>query len=269
MVLEVAKKRVVSILKNFNKEKYPETAYYFDYFISDEYWYDLYEFWCKIMECDKKYPLEHNVAILIEEILLDEIKENNHNAMCDLGSLYYTGRIGVQDYKKAVYYYEMSAKYGNRQATENLGYCYYYGRLGEVDYKKAYHYFVKGALDSHMISLYKIGDMYKNGLYVEKDEKEAYLIYKHCSEMLDEEQEQGFGADIYIRLADCYYNGTGIEKDLGLALHYYQRAEQLYFPRICDGDFMYKKQYERCISMQQIVREERQKEIPNYSWTKK
>ena len=269
MNFEVVKERVVSILKTFDREKYPETCYQLEYFISDEYWYDICDFWGDIMESDKKYPLESNVAKLIEEILLDEIKENNHNAMCDLGSLYYNGRLnGVKDYEKAVYYYEMSAKYGNRQAQENLGYCYYYGRLGSSDYKKAYHYFIKGALDGHIISLYKIGDMYKNGLYVEKDEKEAFYIFQHCSEMLNDDQEKDFGADIYIRLADCYYNAIGTDKNLILALEFYQKAERFYYPRILEGDYFYEKQYERSIAMQQLVREELKKEIPDYSWTK-
>ena len=266
MKFEVIEERVGAILKTLDQEKYPETYKKFENFL-DACYDDLWDFWDAIMESDKKHPLESTVANLIEEILLDEIQKKNHNAMCDLGALYYTGRIGVQNYEKAVHYYEMSAKFGNRQAIENLGYCYYYGRLGAPDYKKAYHYFIKGALLGQLVSLYKVGDMYKHGLYVEKDEKEAYRIYNHCSVQLDDFHEQKLGADVYIRLADCYYNGEGVEKNLGLALYCYQKAEQLYYPRICNGDFIYKKQYERSILMQNIVREEREKEIPNYSWT--
>ena len=111
---------------------------------------------------------------------------------------------------------------------------------------------------------------YKNiKLVVEKDEKQAYLIFKYCSESLDEYQEEFLGADIYIRLADCYYNGSGIDKDLVLALEYYQKAERFYYPRVLDGDYLHKKRYERSNTMQQLVREELKKEIPDYSWTKK
>ena len=123
-------------------------------------------------------------------------------------------------------------------------------------------------MDGHLISLYKIGDMYKNGLYVEKDEVEAFCIFRHCEELMDDEQEEEVGADIYIRLADCYYYASGTERDLGKALRYYQKAEQLYHPRLRDGDFMYKKQYERSMAMQEVVREELQKAIPSYDWVK-
>ena len=229
---------------------------------------DLSDLWGAVMESDKQYPIEENVAQLIEEILLDEVADGQADAMCDLGALYYTGRLGgKKDYSKAIEYYEMAARLGSRQATENLGYCYYYGRLGDFDYKKAYHYFVKGALDGHIISLYKIGDMYKDGLYVEKDEKEAFFIYKRCLAIMQDYQERMFGADVYIRLADCYYRGEGTDKDLVLALEYYQKAELLYYPRVAKGDFLYKKQYERTIEMQQLVREELKKAIPDYSWT--
>ena len=109
--------------------------------------------------------------------------------------------------------------------------------------------------------------MYKNGYYVEKDEREAYYIFEQCKKMLNAEQEQDFGADIYIRLADCLFEGVGTEQDLQLALEYYQKAETLYYPRILDGDFLYRKQYERAIAMQQVIRKELQEKLPDYAWT--
>lgn len=64
----------------------------------------------------------------MNEIYLEEIENENFAVACDLESLYYTGRIGVQDYTKAMHYYEIAANGGDRQAQKNLGYCYYYGR---------------------------------------------------------------------------------------------------------------------------------------------
>jgi hypothetical protein len=268
MELEVIEEKAEKLATLIDSSKYPQTfnllhciAEYglddLDYFIED------------VMCCDETLPMHTLFASFVEEVFIDEINKGNDGAMCNLGSLYYTGRIGTQDFEKGVYYYEMSARLGNRQAQENLGYCYYYGRVGEPDYKKAYHYFIKGALDGHLISLYKVGDMYKNGYYVEKDEKEAFYIYKHCLNYLSDEQNEKFGADIYIRIADCYYYGIGTEKDLRKALKFYQDAEFLYYNRIKDGDFLYKKQYSRCIQMQEAVRKEMQKEIPSYDWVKK
>lgn len=87
------------------------------------------------------------------------IQEENGEAMLNLGVLYYTGRLGEQDFAKAVKYYKMAYAHGEWFACQNLGYCYYYGRSVEVDYARAYHYFVKTALKGFTESLYKLGDM--------------------------------------------------------------------------------------------------------------
>ena len=73
---------------------------------------------------------------------------------------------------------------------------------------------------------------------------------------------------MYIRIADCYFYGIGVEKDFDEALEYYQKAEVSYISRLRNGDFMYKKQYERAIAMQQKCREEIQNNMPSYDWIK-
>ena len=268
MTLEILLNKAKAILGQINKDVYPELHTYLTYLTEyDAYEDTAYAVTVAIYDCDKKELLPKEIANLLIEIYEDEVKEKNHNAICDYGSLYYTGRIGEQNYEKAVYYYDMAAKLGNRQAQENLGYCYYYGRTGAVDYKKAYHYFVKGALDGHLISLYKIGDMYKNGYYVEKDENEAYCIYKHCLECLNDVNTPILGADVHIRIADCLFNGTGIDINIARALEHYQTAERLYWNRLQEGDFLIKKQYERSIDMQAKARAEMKKDLPKFEWT--
>lgn len=50
-----------------------------------------------------------------------------------------------------------------------LGYIWYYGRSGEKDYKKAFENYSKAAERGNITAKYKIADMYKNGYYVDKD----------------------------------------------------------------------------------------------------
>ena len=269
MTVETFVKRVEEFAEQIDKEQYPEMVEFFENVVGGRYWFDTaYELSSVIYNCDKQEILPKEVAKLLIDIYNDEIEVDNHDAMCDFGSLYYTGRIGEQNYEKAFYYYEMSAKLGNRQAQENLGYCWYYGRTGIVDYEKAYHYFIKGALDNHLISLYKIGDMYKNGYYVEKDEKEAWCIYKHCLDGLNEENTPILGADVHIRIADCLFEGIGVEQNLQAALAHYQVAERLYWLRLQDGDFLIKKQFERSVEMQEKIRIELRKGLPGFEWVR-
>lgn len=263
--------RTKNIINEFDKNEYPETFKMLNITLNEKLDLNapIQHFCDLIFECDRTLSFPPPVAALIKDALEFLIEQGDDYAMNNLGALYYDGRLGEQDFNKSVYYYEMSAKLGNRQAQENLGYCYYYGRLGKPDYKKAYHYFILRALDNEIISLYKIGDMYKNGYYVDKNEKQAFSLYMHCKDLLTEKTEMQSGSDVYVRLADCFYYGIGTTVNYNKALTYYQKAEINYIQRISNGDFMYIKQYKRCIEMQNLARTELQKNIPSYSWVKK
>ena len=218
-------------------------------------------------EADNAHPMHPAVADLLTGIYEAAIEAGNSAASCDLGSLYYTGRAGEQNYDKAAHYYHIADKGGDRQATENLGYIYYYGRTGKKDYEKAFNYFIKGALDGHLRSLYKVGDFYKNGYYVEKDEKEAFRIYQQCAEMLSDESVPLVGADIFMRLGDCYFEGCGTERDLLAASRCLTTAENMFYERLIDGDFYQKRNLEHILEREAEVRNLIKKEmLPDLSW---
>lgn len=260
--------KLVGILQNIDTEKYPEITSIIEYNISDDgtVYMDAFEFAAELHNADSAEILPKEVSDLMIEIYLEEIENQNADAMTNLGSLYYTGRCGEQNYEKAVKYYTMADSYGERQATENLGYCYYYGRTGEVDYKKAYHYFIKGALDNHLNSLYKIGDMYKNGYYVEKDEREAFYIYTHCYDQMTEDCAELIGADICMRMGNVYYYGIGTDKNYEHALKFYQEAERYYYKKISNGDFFAKKGLEGVIEKQREIRKVLINNLPSFEW---
>ncbi|MBQ9910653.1 MAG: sel1 repeat family protein [Lachnospiraceae bacterium] len=221
----------------------------------------------RLYEADAAKPMHPEAARLLIDIYEDGIESGDAAAMCDLGSLYYTGRAGEQNYEKAAFYYAMADREGDRQATENLGYIYYYGRTGTKDYEKAFHYFLKGALDGHLRSLYKIGDFYKNGYYVEKDPKEAYRIYMHCIEQLSDESIPLVGADVYMRMGDCLYEGTGVERDLLAAQHFMSSAEGMFYQRLIEGDFHQKHNLEHVLDVLDKIRKEiKEKTLPDLSW---
>ena len=59
------------------------------------------------------------------------------------------------------------------------------------------------------------------------------------------------GADVYMRMADCYYEGIGTEKNVINALRFYSMAECLFYYRLIDGDFCQKRSFERVIKMEE------------------
>ena len=107
---------------------------------------------------EDKFELTEALTFLIEET-------HDPEYMMNLGGIYYEdGQFDL-----ALKYYEMAAGYDYNTANECLGYIWYYGRTGEVDYKKAFEHFSKDAEIGNLTASYKVADMYKNGYYVEKD----------------------------------------------------------------------------------------------------
>ncbi len=111
-------------------------------------------------------PSEEDVFQFTEAMTF--LIENTHNPVCmmDLGGYYYE----IKRFDLALKYYEMAATYDFDPAYECLGYIWYYGRTGEKDYKKAYEYFSKLADKGDPVATYKVADMYRNGYFVEKDQ---------------------------------------------------------------------------------------------------
>lgn len=209
--------------------------------------------------CNQNEAIPEVIREFVSLAYLDAIEEDDDNAMLDLGSLYYTGRIGEQSYTEAVKYYKMAYERGNLIAAENLGYCYYYGRGVDVDYKAAYHYFIKPALAGRLESMYKIGDMYAKGLYVEKDENAAFMLYDKAYQEIDDDCD--VVGDICLRMGNCFYYATGCERDLQTALFFYQRSELCYYTQLKNGDFFKKKMLSSVIERIDKIREELKKEI--------
>ena len=262
--------RLKGILSELSENEYPESyAIICDNTdMENEVLYDdVDSIVAQLHDADGTKQLPGCIFNFLTEFYEDKWKDGNADAACDLGSLYYTGRGGEQNYAKAVEYYTLAAEGGCDQAQENLGYCYYYGRYVDVDYKKAFHYFALGAFSGNLRSLYKIGDMYRNGYYVEKNEKEAFHIYSRCFETMTENALPIVGADVMMRLGDCYANGIGTLVDNKAAMKYYQYAEQLFFERLKTGDFMIRNCYDHVVQMQVKIRKKLEATLPSFLWT--
>lgn len=143
-----------------------------------------------VLSQDEEFMLTEAFDFLIE-------KTHDPRYMVRLGGFYYEQK----DFDLALKYYEMADSYGDPWAPEGLGYIWYYGRTGEKEYKKAFEYYSKAAKNGFLRSKMKVADMYKNGYYVEKD----YDKYCSLIEELYHQVNEGYGwdekNDIYIRLA--------------------------------------------------------------------
>ena len=261
---------LIEILSVMDEKEYPQSAGVISSWLDCEDFDDakLLDLCCALHTTDEVNVMHPKIAALVREIYEYLIEERDcAPAMCNLGALYYSGRIGTQDFTKAVEYYTMAADRGDRQAQENLGYCYYYGRSVPVDYEKAYHYFVKGALDGHIRSLYKMGDMYRNGYYVKKDLNEAFAIYDRCYQTMTDEAAGSCGADVAMRMGDCFFYGIGVEQNYRTAFVFYQQAEIMYYDRINNGDYLVRGSLKHVLSNEDKCRGKLVINLPNFEWT--
>ena len=144
---------------------------------------------------------------------------------------------------------------------ENLGYIYYYGKKGKNDYKKAFNYYLNDAATGNVRSLYKVGDFYRNGFYVEKNPEKAFHIYEQCAEIISAEQIPVVTAQVYMRLGECYYEGIGVEKNLLHAHKFMSMAENHLYRRIMAGDLYLKDNLKHVMEVLSGIREELRKEI--------
>ncbi len=140
---------------------------------------------------DEEFMFIEAMGYLIEE-------EKNPGDMMWLGGYYYEQKR----FDLALKYYEMAAAMDYDEAYECLGYIWYYGRTGERDYKKAFEYFSKMMDKGNLVAAYKVADMYKNGYYVDKDLgkyknmiEDLYTKVQSCRNVFDPVPE------VYTRLA--------------------------------------------------------------------
>ena len=144
------------------------------------------------------------------------IKETDDSLyMMKLGGWYYENRY----FELAEKYYLMAAKKNDINAYSCLGYIYYYGRIGKKDYKKAYECYKKASDMGDIISGYKLADMYHHGYYVEKDEqKYKEIIMSLYDEVRFESDLFAPVPEIFSRLGRIYLSEGHQEEGIELLL---------------------------------------------------
>ena len=140
---------------------------------------------------DERFMFTEALEYLIEE-------EKDPKYMMELGGYYYE----LHRFDLALKYYEMADAFDYDVAWECLGYIWYYGRTGVKDYKKAFEYFSKCMKTGNVVATYKVADMYKNGYYVEKDEAKYEELIESLYPKIRRERNLGAPVpEVFTRLA--------------------------------------------------------------------
>lgn len=165
---------------------------------------------------ENKNPTEEEEFMFIEAMSFLINERKSPKDMMYLGGYYY----GIKNYDLALKYYEMAAEMDYDDAYECLGYIWYYGRTGEEDYKKAFYYFSKMMDKGNLVATYKVADMYKNGYYVEKNInkyesiiEDLYFKVKKCRNVFDPIPE------VYTRMARIFKERGELNESVNLYLY--------------------------------------------------
>ncbi len=197
--------------------------------------------WDEVLEWAYDHCDDSDVRITKKVVECYELclKHGMPEAALELGTLYDTGKLVEQNYKKAYELYQIAADTGILPAIRNCGYGFYYGRHQDIDYAKAYAYFSLGALLHDDAScLCKLGDMYLNGYHVSKNESYAFILYQKAWGRSQENESSTLCiADVQFRVGKCYLYGIGTYKNtekahelLSLALvNFYKRRKRDHF----------------------------------------
>jgi len=167
--------------------------------------------------------------MLIEalEFLINETKDSEW--MVQLGGYYYDKK----QFDLALKYYEMADSYNDPWAPEGLGYIWYYGRTGEKDYKKAFEYYSRAAENGNLKSKMKVADMYKNGYYVEKDYNKYCELIEELYDQVNDDFDWSVTNDVYIRLAKIRVEQGRKDEAVNLLLE----AKNILANKIVDNPF--------------------------------
>lgn len=179
---------------------------------------------------EKNNPTEEETFLFTEAMnyLIEE--EKDPEDMTYLGGVYYE----MKQYDLALKYYEMAATLDYEPVYECLGYIWYYGRTGEIDYKKAFEYFSKIADKGNIVAKYKIADMYKNGYYVEKNQKKYEEIIEELYDLM-KDYDPYDDKNVYFPFPEIWTRYARILKDRGElkeATELYLQAKSILAERI-------------------------------------
>jgi len=135
-------------------------------------------------------------------------KNNNLDAMNNLGRCYLDGNENTENYEKGIKWLTRAAEKGHEKAQNNLGWWI-------KDPRKSFYWFSKAACQGLSCSQNNIAWCYQEGWGIEKDEVLAVKWYKKAINKHNLFSKTHIGW--------CYQNGIGVKRNEKLAFKWYKK----------------------------------------------
>ena len=188
------------------------------------------------------------------ELYLKSSEFGNSDAMFAIGNMYRYGSLGGDIYEDALDWYYKAARYGSTDAMVNighiygdredyenarkwylaaaakndvsamttLGWAYYYGDFGGTpDYENAYKWLKKASDAGDWTATVMVAEMNMDGLGGKQDREEARQLLE---KIVDDGTADAY---TYYTLGIIYEENIQVDKDLGKALLYYEKASDM------------------------------------------
>jgi len=173
----------------------------------------------KLLKIKKKKGVLHSLEKIYWEIsqrfqkIVAQAAQEYAEVQYDLGRMYYYGDGLEQNFEKAFQWLQKAATQGLAKAQYLLGRMYLKGEGVEKNLEKALESLEKAATQGLPMAQYLLGR------YLEEKNPEEAL------EWLEKVAEQGL-AEAQYDLGIIYYDGQGVEQNLGLAFEWTQKAAE-------------------------------------------
>lgn len=145
--------------------------------------------------------------------------ENGHSdAQYYSGLINYLAYCGINDHKKALFWFEKSAEQGHKFAEEKLAGIY---EEEERDIEKALYWYRKSAEQRNPDAYFHIGRIYEKGDGVEQSDEMAFKNYFQAASI----GTSGYSSTPHaiLKVAQMYEYGIGIDCSLPQAIKWYKK----------------------------------------------
>lgn len=141
------------------------------------------------------------------------------SAYFNLAACYLLGKGTTENVDSALFWFEKGILSPNRRASKV--YCGYIYSFYKNDMEKGMKYLNEAAQEGSGMALYYLGEIYDDGIGgIKKDPSKAVLYYK---ESIYNETY----AIVLRKLADHYFEGNGVPKDIEKAIEMYKDAARM------------------------------------------
>ncbi len=180
--------------------------------------------------CDNAEPV---IAAEARALLVRLAGKGHTMAQHKLGYCYYHGRHGFsKELRRAFRWWKRAAANRHAASMFELSLMYEHGEGIRCNRKKAFQYAEAAAAENHLRGVANLGYYHYWGIGTRRDYTAAVACFRRAIELGDTTVSAH-------NLAERYYHGEGVEKDIQQALYYHRMAARRNYPdSICRLGYM-------------------------------